>query len=245
MNKRGKSKCFSHYNFFPKNRKGSHVEVIISFIIFVTFIFFLFMIVEPSLSTQNDKKNMLDNIEVGIMDRISADMTTITVKVTGGGSNCINLNNLISDLGIENNIIVKDASKETVISHVEGNSLQITRGSTGDTFFKIYYSKEFNGLETGSGCPAISYELGLTKTDNYIFEAKMLDLINEDYKTLKTNLKIPEGVDFGYGIVLSNGTSLETNEGNLSTNIYIRETPIEYVDLEGNILAGYLKTKIW
>ena len=74
----------------------------------------------------------------------------------------------------------------------------------------------------------------------------MLDLINEDYETLKNNLKIPKGIEFGYGIKLSNGTTFETNrEENLSTNIFIRETPIRYVDLEGNILIGVLKTKIW
>ncbi len=29
------------------------------------------------------------------------------------------------------------------------------------------------------------------------------------------------------------------------TDVYIKETPIQYVDSNGNILIGYLKTKIW
>ena len=73
----------------------------------------------------------------------------------------------------------------------------------------------------------------------------MRDLINDDYKTLKNNLKIPEGINFGYGLVLSNGTTIESKEEELSTNIYIRERPIEYVDSQGNILMGALKIKIW
>lgn len=239
--KRDKNKCFSHYNFFPKNRKGSHVEVIISFIIFVTFIFFIFSIIEPSINTQKDKENTFDNIEFGIINKISSDMTTITVKFSSGGSACVDL----SDLNIGNNIFVKDASGETVSSSSDGNTLKINKGNPSDTFFKIYYSEEFDEL-TGSGCSLVNYELGLTKTEKYIFETKMLDLINEDYETLKNNLKIPKGIEFGYGIKLSNGTTFETNrEENLSTNIFIRETPIRYVDLEGNILIGVLKTKIW
>jgi hypothetical protein len=227
------------------NKRGSHVDVIISFIIFVTFIFFLLAIIKPAMSTQTDKKNIFDNVELGITNKTSSDMTIITATLGSGGNNCVSLNNLISDAGIGNNIIVKDALGRTVSSEIGGNSLQITRTSTNDTFFKIYYSEEFDELGTGSGCSSANYALGFTKTSKYIFEKKVLELIAENHETLKKELKVQEGVNFGYGIVLSNGTSLETNEENLSTNVYIRETPVEYVDLEGNILEGYLKTKIW
>jgi hypothetical protein len=44
---------------------------------------------------------------------------------------------------------------------------------------------------------------------------------------------------------LSNGTTIETSEEEISTSVYIKERSIEYVDLEGNILMGYLKIKIW
>jgi len=245
MNKRGKNKYFSHYNFFPKNSRGSHVEVIISFIIFVTFIFFIFSILEPSISTQKDKKNIFDNIEVGIMNEISSDMTVITVKFASGEQNCVYLNNIVSKSVIENKIVVKDDLGKTMSSSINGNSLLINGESSVS---KIYYSEEFDELEPGSECLETSYELGLTKTSEYIFETKVLDLIEQynNYETLKSDLKVPEGVEFGYGIKLSNGTTFETHkEENLSINVYIRETPIEYVDLEGNILAGYIKTKIW
>lgn len=230
------------------NKRGSHVEVIISFIIFVTFIIFLFSILQPSINSQKDKKNIFDSIERGIVDDIISNMTLATVKLGSLPENCGSLTSFISDLEIGNNIIVKDDMGKTVNSSVSGNSLQINRESTTDTFFKIYYSEKFDELDENSACTGITYNLGLTKTSEYIFEAKVIDLIEqyEDYETLKSDLKIPENVNFGYGIKLSNGTTFETHkEENLSVNIYIRETPIEYVDLDGNILAGYIKTKIW
>jgi hypothetical protein len=239
MNKRGKNKYFSHYDFFPKNRRGSHVEVIISFIIFVTFILFIFSIVEPSISTQKDKKNMFDGIDLKIIDEVSSNMTIITVNFGGGSGGCVDLD----DLNIGKGIVVKDDLDRGVSSSADDNSLQINGGS-GETFFKIYYSEEFDEL-TGSGCSPTSYDLGLTKTSKYIFQKKVIELINRDYETLRNEFNIPEGVEFGYGIVLSNGTTIETNQQQLPTNVYIRETPIEYVDLDGNILEGYLKTRIW
>jgi hypothetical protein len=227
------------------DKKGSHVEVIISFVIFVTFVFFIFSIIEPSIKTQENKESILNNAEFEIINRISSPMTIITVNLANGGNDCVDLTNLMSDLGIENNIIVKDDLGRAINSNADGSSLEINRRSTSDTFFKIYYSREFSELDEGSGCPSINYEFGLTKTNDYIFETRMFDLINEDYETLKSDLKIPEGVEFGYGIKLANGTTFETEGKELSTNTYIRETPIKYVDSNGNILMGFLKTKVW
>ncbi|MCX6750292.1 MAG: hypothetical protein NTZ83_02445 [Candidatus Pacearchaeota archaeon] len=245
MNKRGKNKYFSHYNFFPKNRRGSHVEVIISFIIFITFIIFIFASIKSPINRQEDKKNIFDSIEVGIINKISSDMTVITATLASEGEECVNLNNFTSDLNIGGNILVKGPSGGNVGSHIDGDSLEINRESNSDEFFKIYYSEEFDELGTNSGCEGISYEIGLTKTSEYIFEEKFLEMMNDDYEALKTELDIPKGVNFGYGMILSNGTTLEKTSEEVSANIYIRETPVEYVDLEGNVLEGYLKTRIW
>ena len=227
------------------DKKGSHVEIIISFIIFVVFVIFLLAIIGPSISTQKSKKNIFESIEKEIISKTSADMTIITVNLASGGGNCVALDNLLDDLNIGENIIVKDSSGNNLVSTLNGDSLQINRLSTEDRFFKIYYSGEFWDLGTGAGCSSRSYEVGLVKTDKYIFQNKFMDLLDRDYETLKKEMKMSEGVEFGYGIVLSNGTIIERNTEDVSTNIYIRETPIEYVDPYGNVLEGYLRTKIW
>jgi hypothetical protein len=178
------------------NKGGSHVEIIISFIIFITFVLFLLSILGPSISTQKDKKNIFDDVERGIINRVSSNMTITTLNLEDGGAACVNLDNIISDLGIGDNIIIKDSSGGNVNSRADGNSLQITRASTEDKFFKIYSSEEFDGLQTGTGCSAINYNLGLTKTSKYIFEKELLSLMSRDYATLKIEMKIPAGVEF-------------------------------------------------
>lgn len=236
------------------NKRGSHVEVIISFIIFVSFIFFLFSIMEPSINTQKDKENIFDGIEAGIINKISSDMTIITVKIIPTTTqNCIELNGEITNLGIDSKVVAKGNSEQSFncyISSANPNNLQIERASTSDNLLKIYSSDAFAQVETSSSsCQTLvrgtGYSLGLTKTSKYIFEKKVLDLIAKNYEILRNELNIPKGVNFGYGIVLSNGTTFETTEQEVSTNFYVRETPIEYVDSEGKILMGYLKTKIW
>lgn len=228
------------------NKKGTHVEIIISFIIFIIFLVFLIASVESPVKKVEDKKNSFEGIEIGIMEEVSADMTTVTVNVGDESELCLSLTDLISLSDIGSNIIVKDYFGNPVTSRINGDSLEITRTSVEDNFFRIYYSEEFDGLSSGSGCTEVSdYDIGFTKTDKYVFEKKFLELINMNYGTVRTLLKVPEGTEFGYGLVLSNGTVHETTQQEVSTNIYIKENPVEYIDLEGNILEGYVRTKIW
>jgi hypothetical protein len=248
MNKRGKNKGFSHYNFFPKNRKGSHVEVIIAFIIFVTFIIFIFASIKSPVTRQEDKKNIFDKIEPGMIHRVSSDMTMITVTLPSGGGQCSTLDNFLDDMGIGENILVKNSSGEEVAARLSGNSLVINRTNINDEFFKIYYSEELSilgPLEPGLTCAIVTPKIWLTKTNEYVFEKKFHELMLGTYEALKAYLDVPKGVNFGYGIILSNGTIIESQIENVSTNIYIREKPIEYVSMEGNISEGYLKTTIW
>ncbi len=224
------------------NKRGTHVEILIAFIIFIVFVLFLLSIILPPVTTQRDKEKMVDSIEVGIIGRVSSDVKMATVNTGTGGDVCIDL----SDLGMGRNIAVKDISENAGSISISGNddSLLIDKTNSADTLFRIYYSDNFDSL-SGGGCNADSYDVGLVKTYNYVFENKFLELLNTNYNTLKEQLKIPQGVEIGYGIVLSNGTSIESSSEQVSTNIYVKETPVEYVDLDGDLKEGYVRTKVW
>lgn len=228
------------------DKRGSHVGVVISFVIFVTFLVFLYSIISPALRLGQNKEALSKHLELELIEKTSAELTTASVSLGSGSQTCVRLNNLISALGIGSNVIVKNDEGETIPSYVSSGNLDIDRGTSG-TFFKIYYSPEFGELSSGSGCSEISYNLGITKTEEYVFESKVINLINyyPNYETLKNELKIPEGTEFGFGIVRDNSTETETNLEEISTNVYIKQIPINYVSENGDILSGYLKTKIW
>ncbi|MFH1503451.1 MAG: hypothetical protein ABIE36_02235 [Candidatus Diapherotrites archaeon] len=239
-----------------EDKKGSHVGIMISFVIFVTFLIFVYAIIQPTITSQKDKESVLDFLELGVTDKISSDMTTGTVHLINSvNQNCIELDGIITALGIGDNIAVRNYLGNYLNSYLsssDSNDLKIQRASTSDNLLKISYSEAFGEIGPSSlSCVRLTkgsgYNLGLTKTQKYIFETKMTELIEEysNYNTLKSELNLPEGVDFGYGIILTNGTEIYTNEEEPSTNIYIKETPIFYVDRDGNIQMGYLKTKIW
>jgi hypothetical protein len=238
------------------DKNGSHVGVMISFVIFVTFLIFVYAVLEPAINAQKGKESFSNFLELEITDKVSYDMTAGTVDLVNPlGPSCVKLSSGRTALGIGTNIITKEYSGTSLASYVSSsnaNDLIIQGTSTSDNFLKIYYSPAFDSIETSaSSCTVLNegsgYNVGVTKTQKYIFEEKMIELIRnyDNYEDLRAELKIPEGIEFGYGITLSNGTSIETEREESSTDVYIKESPIQYVDAEGNILIGYLKIKVW
>lgn len=238
------------------NKKGSHVGVMISFALFVTFLLFLYAVVQPILSSHRDKESLSTNLQLAILNKISYDMTAASIFLDNSmGSGCVKLNGAISELGIGRNIAAEDNVGTMLGAYISsaGSSDIIVQGaSTSSDFIKIYYSSVLNAAEIRSlTCTELNegtdYTIGLIKTQKYPFEAKIIDLMGEysNYDILRSELNFPEGTEFGFGIVLANGTTLQTVKEEPSTNVYIQETPMQYVDLNGNIALGYLKTKVW
>jgi hypothetical protein len=236
------------------NKQGSHVGVMISFVIFITFVIFMYSIVQPALNVQRDKDALSTSLELGILKKVSYDLTTGTVVLENSmGSGCVELNDARDKLGMGNNLVVKDGGGTILSTYLDGNDILVQGTSTSGYFLKVHYSSILEEAEpTSLSCTELQegedYTIGLVKTNKYLFEVKMLELIRNyvsQYETLKTELNILEGMEFGYGIILSNGTTIETKAEEPSTNIYIQQTPIQYVNLDGEIVTGYIKTKIW
>jgi hypothetical protein len=236
------------------NKQGSHVGVMISFVIFITFVIFMYSIVQPALNVQRDKEALSTSLELGILKKVSYDLTTGTIFLESSmGSGCVELNDAIDELGIGNNLAVRDEGGTILNTYIDGNDVLVQGTSTSGYFLKMHYSPILEEAEpTSLSCTELQegedYIIGLVKTHKYLFEIKMIELIEDyasQYENLKTELNILEGMEFGYGIILSNGTTIETKAEEPSTNIYIQQTPIQYVNKDGEIVPGYIKTKIW
>jgi hypothetical protein len=235
------------------NKKGSHVAVVISFIIFVTFMVFLFTMAKGSFQTEKNKDSLIEYLKTKLIEETSSQLNTVTVNLSKTSSQaCVELNGIVPDFGITSKVIVKNQNQITTPSSVNGDNLRIIRINNNDQFFKIYTSNEFPLTGTGSWtCDQFNegtdYNLGIAKTEKYVFEDKVFDLITRysDYKNLKEYLKIPEGTDFGIGFVYENGTSINVGIKDVTTDVYIKETPVQYVSRGGDIKSGFLRIIVW
>lgn len=241
-----------------ENKQGGHVGIVLSFVIFITFLIFIYSIVEPATRVERSKQKTLELLTPVLMEELTEDMTSVTVNLEKyeGSSDCINLPAVT---GIFNMGSVAKNEKEGVIPSTlkDDDTTNVNWSKVNDgEVIKIFYSKEFESIETGlSGCDVlvknVTFDYGLIRTNEYIFESKIistLDSINnsrEYYEELKTNLSIPLGDEFGFGFKDKDGNITQTQEREAMANIYVEEIPVQYICDEANINSGFLIIKVW
>ena len=237
-----------------KNKRGSHVGVILSFVIFVTFLVFLYSVLEPSIRIREDKENLLDNLKIELKEKFLEEIEIITFVIdTTTSSNCVRLENLASQLANPNFVINNESGEILSDFRSNGGDVLINRLSTDNNFFRIYNSVEFGFVnnQSISNCeivPENSYVFKSASTEEEIF----LSLINQtkleyeiNYTSLKDELNIPVAGNFGFSFTDKKTVLIETQTENVSTSVYAEEIPVLYVDSEANINSGFLTIKVW
>jgi hypothetical protein len=237
------------------NKKGSHISLVVSFLIFIVFIAFLRIILEPAIYSNKEKEVILEDIENELILSASSDLIYTSIYINKKiDTNCVRLDDFISEFDFSSGIIVKNKEDNFVpafTSSGNSNTLEIVRGNTLESYFKIYNSNEFESIGSSSQeCTSIfkgtDYNLGITTKKNYIFENLIIQVINDYSSSPQFKLKnSPSSVNIGISFFYSNGTEIRTNEKNVTTDVFVRESPIEYVDNEGNINPGKINIRIW
>jgi len=245
------------------NKKGSHIGFVVSFVIFVTFLVFLYTIIQPVTVRERSKDYILDYLTLNLIGNSTGEMTTMVVNVVDPilpGKACINLQNMIGDGEGEIPISMKDhlsftANGESFLYQESGQGFIVNVGEGFQGIITIIYSEDINKLPYVSvgGCDPHSFPTGYVKTFSEIFETKMYE-INEsyyaDYEALKITLGIPDGTEFNFYVYDSLRSeppiiSAEIQEPPIDKSVFVQETPIQYADVNGNKLFGFLKVEIW
>lgn len=244
-----------------KSNKGSHVGMVLSFVIFVTFLFFLYTSIEPAVKQSENQKALLNNLKGELEIKFSEVLiTAIVVNNTNPDEReCL----LVNHSNFINSSLINITSLSAIVKDINGTLLESEFTESKDSlyigwkenesFFKIYYSEEpfseynFNGNHCENFYET-DYYLGLVTAKKYFFETKIVKTFQEyatDYELLKEELRIPIYNDFSFGFIYSNGTEISTEEKNITKNVYAGEFPLQYLDSEANIEFGTLKIKIW
>jgi len=237
-----------------KLKRGSHVGLVLSFIIFIVFLVYLYAIIEPAIKVQKDKESFLNYLEVKLEKEFSSNLTTTTIKIEESINpvqNCFVIENIIGNIIEEPNLVIKGESEDILDYSISGDSLNLETGTSFSGFLKIYSSEEFEYSPSfdGQSCGSLTQvSTGLVKTEKKIFESKIIESIAEyksNYEDFKSELNTPEQSEFSFSFIYSNGTKIFTEESNLSTNVYVQKIPIQYIDKEANINSGFIDIKVW
>lgn len=237
-----------------KNKKAmSHVEMIISFIIFIGFISFLLVVFNP-LKIASPSSSYLDVTENRILKNVSTNLTIISMKINssiyGSIGNCFSINKT-EDTG---EIITENNKSEIINSKISEDKILIEK--SGD-FYRLYFSEEFENTNSGglTGCYVLQedeYLLGVSRFYEVISNISLSNLFkdyDENYLQLKETLGLKN--DFYISVKESSKNSAailspkEEKYKPTGVNVLARDIPISILFKDGSIKAAIMNLQVW
>ncbi len=232
-------------------KRGSHVGMVLSFVVFITFLFLLWTVLSPAVNVEQGKKNLLNYLKISLIDNLSVNVTIATIRINEGVSknaDCFE----IDDFGYNGKVQVKDEISGDVTSDNSGGKLKIS-WDENKKFYKIYYSAEIKGIPVSLfGCRALlkesEYVVGSVAASKYISESELNNLkqnYDNDYERLKLKYNFPNESEFDFQFTSEGITIVEAIKEQTAQNVYAEEIPVQYVDDNANINYGFLKLRVW
>ncbi|MEK6875636.1 MAG: hypothetical protein AABX30_03055 [Nanoarchaeota archaeon] len=242
---------------FKKSKKASHVGIIISFLIFITFLFVIFSYIYPPSRISNDKTFALDYLKTSLIEKFSTNLTTASIRIyiTEAIESCFTISNPDPS---QEKVIVKDENGNQIKASVVLSDSNIKIDDDGSkTFYKIYLSKYFQeNSGTGKDCIDLSlsenlellpgeYSLGSIRGDSYVYTGLIKIFSQMPYEQMKTELNLPASTNFIFQFnspdVIQGGY-----KGDIPvTNVYAENIPITYFNESADIISGFINIKVW
>lgn len=232
------------------NKKASHIGVVISFGIFLTFIVFAYVILIPKVET-DEHENLVEDIKNQMVEEISSRVITVSIKTESDSVTCARIGDFFTNFDLNKTIVVTDEDGNILTSTYSGPSdqhLGIT--VAGESLFRIYHSGEFSEISSGACAESQNLYGKFIKKEDIVVKSKILTLASDytnDYGELKSRLNVPSVNNFEFTFTYSDDTETTTEAVEITRgNVYIEEFPIEYIEqADVSTQVGTLRVKVW
>jgi hypothetical protein len=224
-----------------KTASSIHVEMLISFIIFVSFIVFMFIAFKP-LRISEQKDSSLALTESKIQDYIARNLTVTSVKLNSASSGCYSL-----PISLTNPVIVKDTSGDLVTANHDPSKVYF---SSAGSFYQIYSGEGLVESPSVGSCSSLGpadYTISSRKLYQIPSIMSLSDLFSnysENISALKETLNLKN--DFNILLkkdnnIIFEGQSYKPN----SVDIMARDIPIQLYDENASITSAILNVQVW
>lgn len=249
-----------------KEKKGlSHVEMVISFAIFISFVVFMLVFFKP-LKIPSRSSTLLETTEAKILENVSTELNVFSVKITNPSvppPTCFSLAS-----SINKNIIVKDGNEERVNAKHDNTNVYFAKSAAAaEQFYRVYYSDEFvesvfdastcNALQNTDNLAQNYYVLGVTRAYKKVSLAKLkafFDEYNDNNKYAQLKINLGLGNNFNVyvrdskGNIIQDDTNKEFKGENYKPSgveIMAKEIPIEILNEKGEIMPAVMNIQVF
>jgi len=230
---------------FKKNKKGSHVGIILSFTLFITFLIFIFIIIGPPTNLTIEKNELIPILERSILEKISEEIITIRIYDKENLTGCVQTSIPENDF-TNPTFLVFDSDLEEIASDSVSSQFLLEGGRN---FTKIHFSNgsfsQNQELSIG-GCTDIGAD-SITREER-ITEKLILNLMGEiqtEYDEIKNNLGISIQDEINLLFDYLNGTRLGIDTTKPKSNVYAETIKIDYLNPNAEEKIGEIIIQIW
>jgi hypothetical protein len=220
-------------------KKGavSHLEMIISFTLFIFVVLFILAYIRPyKVSSLSD--SIIVSLKDSFLDKYSANLTEIFLK--SDTLKCFSLD--FSNLNLYNQgIFVKSTDGIRAEAGFDNNVLTV---NSNKNFFYVLISDEFPENKISACQISENYAFGSIKNKKIISSKKLNELKKEyigDYDNLKMKMGVPKSINFA---IIFNDTILQKNIPE-KTEVISRAYNLEVLNELGEIYNLEFIFKIW
>jgi hypothetical protein len=236
------------------NRKGiSYIELIISFVMFVSFLIVLFVYLNP-VKQPILSEVILSSIEQEFENNVSIILYETPFKILDSAVECFK-NGTITKILIENDpnkIFIENEYGKSVNFSLTTDMLSVQNSNS--PVYSIFYSNQTTfkpSLLSIPGCNDVRYVASTTRFFN-IYSKRSIKKINDmyytDYLGLKQKFDVPQFNDFAISIKNENNAPIFEMTREIPKNVIVqaREFPISILD-EGTKekIKGYINIRVW
>ncbi len=235
------------------NKKAiTHLEMIISFLIFFMSFFFLFLFLNP-IRQEDLSTVILQTVEYGIKENASLYLTEVPVILNIlPGSSCFSVINPFQTTIPEENILITDMNEQFVGFRKSGSNLDIM---TNGKFYLIATAEEdlssYNPW-SGDSCTTLNEE-DYAYSAPRIYEALSVFRLNslkqgyensETYSEIKKKFAIPDNIDFSINVTSDTEIISMTRQKPAQVVVKAETIPVELL-YQGKVIKAWMNIQIW
>lgn len=232
-----------------KRKAQMHVEMVLSFVIFLGFLLFLLYYLNP-IGKEEIGFASLDRVQDKILSNISVDYREATLIVnTIPDKDCITLD---ENVFLTENLVAFNFDGNQVGAEEQGGSNKINIDSViSNGTYKVLSSKVFIEIDSSPPCNDFSdYDWGLVGRYSAVFTDYLAEFNSSymaDYFKLKESLGLERDFDFVVyneirGIIYNESLSTRNIRGN---NILSRDIPLIMIDENGFKTKIIFNLRVW
>ena len=237
----------------------SHIEVILAFILFISFLFFAWYFFNPFHNTRL-LDSSLSYATTSIVDNASVTLTTYAVKINESSTDSYIMIN-ISGIPENMNVDVRNDSWDSIQSSRSGDDISILNAEIEGQSFKsgnakikdgdllyIRFSEDFPAVDSFTGT-WIKHEIASVTNERVISEKRILALNRSyylDLSDLKESFNLPSRIDFGFGLIFSENDKITADTTvSKGLEVFSNSKRVEVLRIDGKMQFADLMVRVW